>query len=147
MVRRLPFIARVAQVVFAAWLAALMAEPLAMHVCPMHAVHTAGASAGASHGAGASASVGHAGHVATAHAEGTEAPGHPGGSDGEGNPSCMCLGSACTSAAAAVAPASITFVAHALVAVADQPAFTAFGPPCDAARRLPFATGPPARSV
>ena len=136
-----PFWYRAVAAVMAVWLAIVMAEPAALHACPMHGgvmhgvagagTRSAAGAAGASDAAAAHAAMGHdaASHERPAHGTGYQ---------------CTCLGR-CTAPVGAAAPAA----AVALLPTVETSATRDAGlpdfeyVPVAAAHVLPFANGPP----
>jgi hypothetical protein len=122
---------------FAVWLAFIVAEPAALHSCPMHGGH--GAAAISRPGALGSGSAGKDHGQPTAH-HGHGAP----TDDDSAQRYCSCLGqcsSAGPGAAVPAAPVLLTDVVMGEVRVAISAAATIL--PVAAEHLLPFANGPP----
>lgn len=132
--RSLPF--RLFAALFAPWLAFSVAQPLALHDCPVHSVHAAATASMADHMMMADGAMDHA-----------AAPAHRHASHGS-HRQCCCPDSSCASLVVAlVSPA----LPHAWVPVEIQRnvrrgEVNAF-PPSNAEHVLPFANGPPAARV
>lgn len=122
---------------FAPWFAFAVAEPAALHECPVHSVHAA-----ASHPM--------AGHVMTdgAAMDDLAAPAHPGPSHEGSHHRCCCPDSSCASAAVAlvVSEPRIDWV-PAKLQLDVLPAPASSFVPASAEHALPFANGPPAARI
>jgi hypothetical protein len=133
---RRPLWNRAVAAVMAVWLAIVMAEPAALHSCPMHGGLAVGASAaGQEHAVSA---VPHPGSTDAAMHRGAPAPGHGGGHQ------CTCLGR-CAAAVGVAAPAPRVVLTSVVETAATRdsglPDFEYV--PVAAAHVLPFANGPP----
>jgi hypothetical protein len=111
---------------FALWFAFSLAEPSALHSCPMHGVGAASAHA----------------HGAVSHH--ASAPNHSSSDNQPAGKHCTCLGSCCASSANAAVPATGVSVEAVATYVVDRGMFTlraraVTAPPFF----LPYANGPP----
>jgi hypothetical protein len=129
---------RVFAIVLVAWFAALTAEPIALHPCPMHdgmlAMHSGAAM---QHQMGAAA-MGHGASMSEMATPQQMPPSQP-----MQHHQCTCLG-ACTATSAAGLPSAHLTLAAAIVAVPYDPGLPDYVyVPVAAQHVLPFAHGPP----
>lgn len=138
---RRPLWSRALAALLAVWFAIVMAEPAALHSCPMHGGPAVAAASGGHHAAPApeaAASI----HAAARH--GMAHHGAPVPADRGAGHQCTCLGR-CAAGVGAAAPAARVVLAQAVetAAARDSGLPDHEYVPVAAAHVLPFANGPP----
>ena len=139
--RSLPF--RLFAALFAPWFAFAVAEPAALHECPIHSVHAVAAHSSAGHSMTADHSM-----MADGVMDHATAPEHRDVSTHGTHTQCCCPDSSCAAAVVALttsAPA-LAWVPAQIQREAPRSAAVAFVP-TSAEHTLPFANGPPAERV
>ncbi|MFL5575508.1 MAG: hypothetical protein ACJ79S_06020 [Gemmatimonadaceae bacterium] len=139
---RRPLWSRAVAALVAIWFAIMMAEPAALHSCPMHGglAVTAAAAGGHHHGGSVPAALAAPSEHAAQPQHGAPAP----VDHGAGGHQCTCLGQ-CAMGVGAAAPAAVVALAPVVETHATRdaglPDFEYV--PVAAAHVLPFANGPP----